>query len=87
MTNNNHVNAYVYVYLFIHTYIKSNDEYGSSHPSKILPSINNVAFYFYICIYIASLGKGVATSPHSNQNKNLYHLQKNKINGFSKSWL
>lgn len=48
MTNNNHMEAYVYVYLFIHTYIKSNDEYGSSHPSKILTSINDFAIFLKI---------------------------------------
>ncbi len=46
MIKNSRVEAYVYVYLFIHAYIKSNDEYGSSHPSKILPSINSVANFF-----------------------------------------
>ncbi len=48
MTKNNHVEAYVYLCLFIHKYIKSNDEYGSSHPSKILPSINNVAVFLFL---------------------------------------
>jgi hypothetical protein len=92
MTKNNHVEAYVYLFLFIRTYIKSNDEYGSNHTSKILPSINNVAilFYFkmYIYIYIASLGKGVATSPHSNQKQKFVSFTNFVfINGFSKSWV
>jgi len=92
MTKNNHVEAYVSVYLFIHTYIKSNDEYGFSHPSKILSFINNVAnFLFkkmYIHMYIANLGKGVATSPHSNQKHKLVSFTNFVLkNGFSKSWV
>jgi hypothetical protein len=42
----------------------------------------------YIHIYIASLGKGVATSPHSNQKqKKLSFTNFVLKNDFSKSWV